>query len=157
MVQTEDTPLLAYLVIREGTKWSDVFRLSPGRTVTIGRASTNQIVIKDERCSRIQAELFMVEGRWILRDLGSRNGTAVGKKLIKGDRSLKRGDVIRIGHSRLVFAYDLSEAFADPTAELSGQADSVDVTADETPSHDSNVLAAYEPTTIMHRRGRTRF
>ena len=41
--------MLAYLVIREGSKWTDVFRLVPGRTVTIGRAGTNQIVIKDER------------------------------------------------------------------------------------------------------------
>ena len=51
----------AYLVIREGTKWTDVFRLVPGRTVTIGRAATNQIVIKDERCSRFHAEIFMTE------------------------------------------------------------------------------------------------
>ena len=29
---------LAYLVIREGSKWSDVFRLVPGQAVTIGRA-----------------------------------------------------------------------------------------------------------------------
>ena len=60
---------LAYLVIREGTKWSDVFRLVPGQSVTIGRAPTNQIVIKDERCSRTHVELFMSGGKWILRDL----------------------------------------------------------------------------------------
>ena len=50
--------MLAYLVIREGSKWTDVFRLVPGQTVTVGRAPTNQIVIKDERCSRCHAELF---------------------------------------------------------------------------------------------------
>ena len=36
--------MLAYLVIREGSKWTDVFRLVPGQAVTIGRAPTNQIV-----------------------------------------------------------------------------------------------------------------
>ena len=41
--------MIAYLVIREGSKWTDVFRLIPGRTVTVGRAPTNQIVIKDLR------------------------------------------------------------------------------------------------------------
>ena len=150
----------AYLVIREGTKWSDVFRLVPGAAIKIGRAPTSQIVIKDERCSRTQAELFMSEGRWILRDLGSRNGTAVGKKVIKGDCTLRRGDVIRIGHSRLVFAYDLSEAFSDPTAtfsEESEEEESPEATGGESPRSDSNVLAAYEPTTITHRRGQTRF
>ena len=52
---------LAYLVIREGSKWSDVFRLVPGQSVTIGRAPTNQIVIKDERCSRNHCRGVFVE------------------------------------------------------------------------------------------------
>ena len=36
--------MLAYLVIREGAQWTDVFRLIPGQSVTIVRAPTNQIV-----------------------------------------------------------------------------------------------------------------
>ncbi len=28
--------MLAYLVIREGSKWTDVFRLTPGQSVTLG-------------------------------------------------------------------------------------------------------------------------
>ncbi|MDY0170073.1 MAG: FHA domain-containing protein, partial [Thermoguttaceae bacterium] len=94
---------LAYLVIREGTKWSDVFRLVPGQSVTIGRAPTNQVVIKDERCSRTHVELFMSGGRWILRDLDSRNGTVVGDTRVTGDWPLTPGDIIRIGRSQLVF------------------------------------------------------
>ena len=104
---------LAYLVIREGSKWSDVFRLVPGESVTIGRAPTNQIVLKDERCSRNHAELFLSEGRWTLRDLDSRNGTVVQEQLLKGDRPLRPGDVVRIGRSQLVFVYNLSEAFSE--------------------------------------------
>ncbi|HXT59651.1 MAG TPA: FHA domain-containing protein, partial [Pirellulales bacterium] len=93
--------MLAYLVIREGSKWTDVFRLIPGQAVTIGRAPTNQIVIKDERCSRCHAEMFMSEGQWTLRDLDSRNGTVVGGDLIQGDKILSAGDIIRIGNSQL--------------------------------------------------------
>src|SRR3569623_2204818 len=103
--------MLAYLVIREGAKWTDVFRLIPGQAVTIGRAPTNQIVIKDERCSRCHAEMFMSEGQWTLRDLESRNGTAVGGELIQGDKILSPGDIIRIGNSQLAFVHDLSKAF----------------------------------------------
>ena len=55
---------LAYLVIREGAKWSDVFRLVPGQSVTVGRAPTNQIVVKDERCSRNHVEVFLSGGQW---------------------------------------------------------------------------------------------
>ena len=59
-----------------------MFRLVPGQSVTIGRAPTNQIVIKDERCSRNHAEVFMSGGQWTLRDLDSRNGTMVGDQLV---------------------------------------------------------------------------
>src|SRR5271156_3480606 len=105
--------MLAYLVIREGSKWTDVFRLIPGQSVTIGRAPTNQIVIKDERCSRCHAEVFLSQGTWILRDLESRNGTLVGSEIVRGDCTLRPGDIIRIGQSQLAFVHDLSKAFPD--------------------------------------------
>jgi Nif-specific regulatory protein len=148
---------LAYLVIREGSKWTDVFRLVPGQSVTIGRAPTNQIVIQDERCSRMHAELFVSEGRWTLRDLDSRNGTAVGDEPISGDWPLSPGNVIRIGHSQLVFVHSLSQAFSEPgtaiSASLKKDADGAELDLDD----DSSVLEPYEPTTITHRRGQTRF
>ena len=148
---------LAYLVIREGSKWTDVFRLTPGQSVTIGRAPTNQIVIKDERCSRNHAELFLTDDQWTLRDLESRNGTVVGSELLKGDRILQPGDVIRIGRCQLVFVHSLSQAFSDSSSlvrRAEREAAEDQVTAE--PAEDSSVLAAYEPTTIMHRRGQTR-
>ena len=77
--------MLAYLVIREGSKWTDVFRLVAGRTITIGRAPTNQIIIKDERCSRHHAEIFLSKDHWVLRDLESRNATLVGQEKVEGD------------------------------------------------------------------------
>ena len=105
--------MLAYLVIREGSKWADVFRLVPGQAVTIGRAPTNQIVIKDERCSRCHAEIFFSEEQWTLRDLDSRNGTVVAGNRIRGDYLLNPGDIIRIGQSQLGFVHDLSKAFSE--------------------------------------------
>jgi len=148
---------LAYLVIREGSKWSDVFRLVPGQSVTIGRAPTNQVVIKDERCSRTHIEIFISGGKWTLRDLDSRNGTMVGDETVAGDWRLQSGDVIRIGHSQLVFVYQLAEAYSDSNTttrkpDRVGEGSGV-AGADD----DSGVLAAYEPTTITHRRGQTRF
>ncbi len=143
--------MLAYLVIREGSKWTDVFRLVEGRTVTIGRAPTNQIVVKDERCSRHHAEIFLSEGRWILRDLDSRNGTIVGDDRVSGDHPLSAGEVIRIAHSQMAFVHDLSEAFPDSPAEQK-QEETVLGDAD-----DEDVLESYEPTTITHRKGQTRF
>ncbi|MCA9150628.1 MAG: sigma 54-interacting transcriptional regulator, partial [Planctomycetales bacterium] len=143
--------MLAYLVIREGSKWTDVFRLVAGRTVTIGRAPTNQIVVKDERCSRHHAEIFLSEGQWILRDLDSRNGTLVGEKRVIGDHTLAAGEVVRVAHAQMAFVHDLSAAFPEPLPEPK-QEETVLGGMDE-----DDVLASHEPTTITHRRGQTRF
>ena len=150
---------LAYLVIREGTKWSDVFRLIPGQAITIGRAPSNQVVLKDERCSRTHAEVFDVDGQWMLRDLDSRNGTLVGEELVHEPHALHPGEVIRIGHSQLVFVHNLTEAFGEAstaTHRLPFPA----VAADATPADalsESAIMEPGEPATITHRRGQTRF
>jgi Nif-specific regulatory protein len=150
--------MAAYLVIREGTKWTDVFRLVPEQTVTIGRAPTNQIVIQDERCSRCHAEVFMVDNKWTLRDLDSRNGTAVGGRLISGDYVLTPSEIIRIGKSQLAYVNELSQAFRETSAPPTDTATQTKDKNTFTPhSGDSNVLSAHEPTTITHRRGQTRF
>lgn len=148
--------MLAYLVIREGSKWTDIFRLVPGRTVTIGRAATNQIVVKDERCSRNHAEVFLTCGVWTLRDLDSRNGTLVGSERVRGDYTLSFGEVIRIAHWQLAFVRDPSEAFADEARHVA--------LGDETVAgvplvalSDSNILIGDSPATITHRRGQTKF
>ncbi|MCA9184923.1 MAG: sigma 54-interacting transcriptional regulator [Pirellulaceae bacterium] len=152
--------MLAYLVIREGPNWTDVVRLVEGRTVTIGRAPTNQIVIKDERCSRYHAEVFSSDGKWTLRDLDSRNGTELGGQRIRGDHQLTPGDVFRVAHAQLAFVHDLATAFPDPASTPSRDRFVTDETAVGPRSDngdDSDVLATYEPTMITHRRGETRF
>lgn len=164
--------MLAYLVIREGTKWTDVFRLVPGQSVTVGRAPTNQIILKDDRCSRTHAEVFMSQGNWVLRDLDSRNGTVVAGEIVRGDRVLQPGDIVRIGQSQLAFVHDLAKAFSDSSLPHRAPAGPVSRVADTSPSGiprapaasgeyssfmEENVLAAAEPTTITHRRGQTKF
>ncbi len=149
---------LAYLVIREGSKWTDVFRLIPGRTVTVGRAPTNQIVIKDERCSRYHAEIFMTDGAWTIRDLDSRNGTAIGEDRIDGDTQLESGNIIRIENSQMAFVHDLSEAFPDSSAILRAQQSLAEETVVGEQFDDESVLdETFEPTTITHRRIRSKF
>lgn len=156
--------MMAYLVIREGTSWTDVFRLVAGRSVTIGRAATNQIVVKDERSSRNHAEIFLTQGRWTLRDLESRNGTLVDGERVRGDYQLTPGQIIRIANCQIAFVNDVSKAFAD-TPPISGAVSAEARDDDDTTIKrqvvelsDSDVLAVDEPSpTIMQRRGQTRF
>ena len=151
--------MVAYLVVREGPKWTDVFRLVEGRTVTIGRAPTNQIVVKDERCSRYHAEIFSNGERWTVRDLDSRNGTEIGGERIRGDHVLEPGQVVRVARAQVAFVNDLSTAFPDSgsIADIEGLV--IDESEDEDYQVDggSSILDGSEPTTITHRRGQTKF
>ncbi|MFM8252931.1 MAG: sigma 54-interacting transcriptional regulator [Planctomycetota bacterium] len=110
----------AYLVIREGSKWTDVLRLTPGRTTTVGRATTNQIVIKDDRCSRYHSEIFHDKGHWTVRDLDSRNGTLINDQRFTGDYQLKPRDIITIAHVQLAFFDDLNQVFQESSAGQAG-------------------------------------
>lgn len=151
---------IAYLVIRDGKKWSDVFRLMPGRTVTIGRSPTNQIVIKEDQASRQHAEIFMTDGKWTVRDLSSRNGTAVGNERVLGDRKLLPGDIIWIASTQMAFVTDLSSAYNRKVfsrVEIGSET----VTGLEVEDSDEQAtiseLKITEPTQITHRRQKTRY
>ena len=109
---------MAYLVVREGTSWRDVFRLQPGQVTTVGRAPTNRIVLRDEICSRNHFEVFHSGEGWVLRDLGSRNGTLLDNRQVVGDAELTPGQVIMIGKCQLGFTDDISRPFPDADVTL---------------------------------------
>lgn len=102
----------AYLIIRHGNRWSDVLKLLPGQTVVVGRSSENQIVVRDERVSRRHAEISHQKGGWIVRDLGSRNGTQVDRDPISGEHSLVESETIRVADCEMVFTTNLAGAFS---------------------------------------------
>ncbi len=70
--------------------------------VTIGRMSTNDIVLSDGNVSRRHAELRREDSEWVLTDLGSTNGTLVNRKLAKEHR-LRNGDRLSFGTTELMF------------------------------------------------------
>ena len=152
--------MTAYLVIREGSKWTDVFRLVDGESITIGRAPTNAIVVKDERCSRNHAEVFQSQGQWTLRDLDSRNGTLVDGKRIAGRLS----SASRASHSHRQFASGVCarsvagvSRFAHAAADGAAGRPTAAAKRGIAETDDESVLETYEPTTITHRRGQSRF
>jgi hypothetical protein len=78
-------------------------RISLTRTpITIGRLSTNDVVISDSNVSRRHAELRQDGDRWTLVDLGSTNGSVVNGKLAK-EHPLSNGDRISFGTSELEY------------------------------------------------------
>src|SRR5687768_15511472 len=71
--------------------------------VSIGRASECSIPIKDRYLSRRHAEIVAVDGSWLLKDLGSVNGTYLNGSRVQRDTPLKGGDRIRLGDTEIVF------------------------------------------------------
>jgi FHA domain-containing protein/uncharacterized protein DUF1707 len=71
-----------------------------GAQLVIGRSSACQIVLGDDTVSRRHAELRFDDGRWLLRDLGSSNGTYVNGRFVT-EAEVRPGDVIHLGGCRL--------------------------------------------------------
>lgn len=74
-----------------------------GTAVSIGRASDCSIPIKDRYLSRKHAEIIAVGTNWVLKDLGSANGTYLNGSRVERDEALKPGDRIRLGDTEIVF------------------------------------------------------
>lgn len=72
-------------------------------TMTIGRSRDNDVVIENLSVSRNHARVRLQEGKYVLHDLNSANGTYVnGVKVTKTE--VVDADVVAIGKHKLVFA-----------------------------------------------------
>lgn len=70
--------------------------------ITIGRESCN-VVLADAAVSRRHAELSLHDGRWVLTDLDSSNGTFVNERRVTHEVRLEPNDQIRCGATVLLF------------------------------------------------------
>ena len=68
-----------------------------------GRSRDADVVLDDPNVSRHHAEVRPSGGSWIVNDLGSTNGIKLNGRRVRGAESLKRGDVIELGTSRVTF------------------------------------------------------
>ncbi|WP_437683505.1 FHA domain-containing protein [Sorangium sp. So ce131] len=80
-------------------------RRSLGTRCLIGRHASCDLRLDDARISGEHALLRWIDGRWELRDLGSRNGTFVGgRRLSAGERvALEQGAAVTLGGTPLGF------------------------------------------------------
>ena len=97
------TPPDASLIIRRGAAVREVVSLSGNARITIGRSSSNHVVLPDEKCSRQHCEVFPRNGMWVLRDLGSRNGVYLDEGRVD-ESELSLGVVLKVGDWQLEYA-----------------------------------------------------
>ena len=70
--------------------------------VTIGRHPDSNIYLDDVTVSRRHAEVRHVGDSYVVRDLGSLNGTYISQERVE-ERQLMHGDELQIGKFRMVF------------------------------------------------------
>lgn len=79
-----------------------------GGRITVGRGRDNVMVIPDASVSRRHAAIYLDEGRVVLEDLGSTNGTYIyspdegGFVMIDGKVELKPGMLVRLAYNTVL-------------------------------------------------------
>ena len=119
----------------------------PDAPALVGRES-RALPLSDNTVSRRHAELVPSDGDWILRDLGSSNGTYVNGQRVGNTYQLKLGDQIRVGRTLMVFGAQPGVSRTSSGAvKLAGEEAGMDSAIMHTmPSNeDSMVLAVPEP------------
>ncbi len=91
------------LSYKDETGASKLIRLkaiSHARPVTIGRGDEADITLHDPVCSRIHAAIRYWDDIFVVRDMGSKNGTFLNGRRIDVAK-LSPGDVLTIGNTEL--------------------------------------------------------
>jgi signal transduction histidine kinase len=140
---------MAYLHVVYDNGHEQEFVLSKG-LVRIGRHSANDLQLTDDAASRFHAEIARRQGRFVVRDLESKNGVLVNNMQI-AEHALTEGDVVHVGNVALTFHYDQSDSMPDsiedvelidPTEEMGGPIVQAKREVSESPIFEENWLRA---------------
>ncbi len=88
------------LVITQGDLAGTTVALAEA-PVTIGRDPGSTLVLTDDYVSAHHARLVPRDGQWVLEDLGSTNGTYLGKVKVSAPTPVQVGGTVRIGKTVL--------------------------------------------------------
>jgi pSer/pThr/pTyr-binding forkhead associated (FHA) protein len=89
------------LIVRAGSQAGERFPLVDVLT-RLGRHPESEIILDDITVSRRHAEVTRVGATYIVRDVGSLNGTYVNQERVE-EAPLRHGDELQVGKFRLVF------------------------------------------------------
>src|SRR5207245_6592392 len=97
------------VIARQGMAWLEQpsgERRYVQSELRIGRGEQNDLRLSDASVSRFHAFLRRVDGRYLLSDVGSQNGTFVNGKQVHAPSALQSGDRIRVGTTQFIFHVD---------------------------------------------------
>jgi len=85
--------------------------------MTLGRDEDNTVQVKDRKLSRIHCQVAVRDGRLVIRDLNSTNGTFVNSQRIE-ERVVSPGDEIQIGLARFHVVHEDEKAAEESEAAI---------------------------------------
>jgi hypothetical protein len=85
------------LVVTAGALSGTAVTLAEGMPVNLGRAPDSTLVLDDDYASNRHARVYPAHGQWLVEDLGSTNGTYLGRDRVLGPTPVPLGVPIRIG------------------------------------------------------------
>jgi hypothetical protein len=98
-ITLQDRPVLK---VTKGLGMGRSFELQTGSTTSIGRARANDIALEDVAVSSEHCRVRQEDGRFVVHDLKSTNGTFVNDRRVTR-HPLEDGDVLQVGETWLTF------------------------------------------------------
>ncbi len=111
---------------------------------SLGRGLENTVVLNDKCASKQHAEIYPDQGRWFVRDLGSRNGVTVNGHRVHGEAELPSGARLVLGDVCFRF---VAEASSEGTDELPA----VGVREEPPPPGDNETLLQADELTALYQ------
>jgi len=100
-IDLDDVPAGGMLLVRSGPNAGSKFALDKD-VVTAGRHPDSDIFLDDITVSRRHVEVLRRPGGYVVRDVGSLNGTYVNRSRVE-ESPLADGDELQVGKFKLVF------------------------------------------------------
>jgi pSer/pThr/pTyr-binding forkhead associated (FHA) protein len=88
------------IVVTEGSLAGTTINLS-GSPILVGRNPEATLVLDDDYASGRHARIYPEDGRWYVEDLGSTNGTFIGRERVERPTALAAGTTLRVGQTVL--------------------------------------------------------
>ncbi len=113
----QETSQGAFVAVYQGDRVREMYKLTRGSEIAVGRDESCQIMLADDVCSRRHGAFVWKDSAWWIHDLGSRNGTLVNGQRISQPWALQEGDLIRVGKTKLRFTRELADVCESETQE----------------------------------------
>ena len=95
-------PAIPKLIVLNELLRGQMFELTQDE-ITIGRSDDRTICLKDPTVSTLHCKLTRKDGKYVIADAGSTNGTKVNGNPLSAEYELQSGDTVRIGAFELLY------------------------------------------------------